>query len=72
MVAALQKIKQQLNQISTANFHLKAPTQKPPGPTIPIYTKPLTPATNTITRANINLSVPTFPSKLLNGECELL
>jgi len=30
------------------------------------------PATNTSTRANINLSVLTFPYKLLDGERELL
>jgi hypothetical protein len=56
----------------TTNFYPKAPTQKPPGPTIFIYTKPLTPATNIITRANINLSILTFLYKLLDGECKLL
>jgi hypothetical protein len=46
--------------------------QKPLRPIIFIYTKPPTLATNTITRANINLFILTFPRKLLDGEYKLL
>jgi len=70
MVAALRKIERRLNQISTANPRPKASTQKPSGPTTPTYTRSPTPTTNT--GANINLSIPTFPRKLLDGERELL
>ena len=72
MVAALWKIERRLNQIATANPRPKTSPQKPSGPTKPTYTKPPTPTTSSTTGANIDLSIPTFPKKLLDGERELL
>lgn len=72
MVAALRKIERRLNQIATANPRPKTFPQKPPGPTKPTHTKPPTPTTLNTTGANLDLSIPTFPQKLLDGERELL
>lgn len=72
MVAALRKIERRLNQIATANPRPKTSPQKPPGPTKPTHTKPPTPTTPNTAGANVDLSIPTFPKKLLDGERELL